>query len=69
MGQIYIRGVDMPGRVRGVTVKIGDDFFILINTCLCEKVQHNAIRHEIKHIKKDHFYDCEPVVINELQAM
>lgn len=69
MGQIFIRGVELPGKVRGVTVKIGDDFFVLINTCLCESVQRKAVKHEIQHIKKDHFYDEKPVIINELEAI
>lgn len=68
MGQIFIRGAELPGRVRGVTVKIGDDFIIFINTCLCPETQKKATAHELAHVRRDHFYNEDPVIINELEA-
>ena len=59
----------MPGRVRGVTVPIPeDDFVVFVNINLCPATQQDAIRHELIHIKKDHFYHDDPVIINELEA-
>ena len=53
MNNIYIRGVALPGRVRGVTVKDDeDDYNVYINTQLCP----------------NHFYNDAPVIINELEA-
>lgn len=69
MNQIFIRGIELPGSVRGVTVKNGDDdFIVFINTCLSPQVQTAATIHEIRHIKKDHFYNQDPVIINEFEA-
>lgn len=68
MGDIFIRGLSLPGKVRGVTVEVQDDFIVFINTNLCPETQQRAIQHEIKHIKSDHFYQDSPVVINELEA-
>lgn len=68
MNQIFIRGIDLPGSIRGVTVEENDDFFVFINTCLCPETQAKATAHEIRHIKADHFYHDDPVVINEMEA-
>ena len=69
MNNIYIRGVALPGRVRGVTVKDDeDDYNVYINTQLCPETQRRAAAHEIKHIYQNHFYNYAPVIINELEA-
>lgn len=69
MGDIYIRGIELPLTVKGVTVLDADgNFNVYINTLLSYDTQWKATKHEIKHIKKDHFYDFEPVIHNELEA-
>ena len=69
MGQIFIRGLALPGKVRGVTIFApDDDFVVFINTDLCEETQSKAIEHELRHIKMNHFYNEEPVIINEIEA-
>lgn len=68
MQEIYIKGVDLPGKIKGVTVVKDNDFIILINTCLCEEVQQQTISHELSHVKKNHFYNCDPVIKNEMEA-
>lgn len=68
MSQIFMRGAELPGKVRGVTIEMGDDFIIIVNTCLCAETQRKAAEHELQHIRLDHFYDDEPVVINEMEA-
>lgn len=69
MNCIFIRGLELPSRVRGVTVIDGqEDYNVYINTNLCPETQRRAIEHEMIHIRDDHFYDSEPVVINEMDA-
>lgn len=66
---VFIRCIDLPAKVRGVTVKYQDDFYVFINSCLCSHTQRKVVEHEIRHIKMNHFYNSEPVIINEIQAM
>lgn len=69
MDNIYIRGLPLPGKIRGVTVLApDDDFVVFINTNLCESTQAKAKEHELRHIRMDHFYNHDPVIINELEA-
>lgn len=66
---VFIRGLSMPGTVRGVTVAApDDDFVVFVNTNLCPDMQAKAAAHEIRHIRFNHFYNEEPVVINEIEA-
>lgn len=67
--RVIVRGIDLPAKVHGVTVKYQDDFYVFINSCLCSETQKRTVEHEIKHIKMDHFYNSEPVIVNELQVM
>lgn len=69
MGDIFIRGLAMPITVKGVTVLDSDgNYNVYINTLLCDEAKQRTIKHEITHITKEHFYDYEPVVYNELEA-
>lgn len=69
MGNIYIRGLPLPIKIKGVTVVDCDgNFNVYINTALSRDTQLKATEHELKHIKLDHFYDYEPVIVNELEA-
>ncbi len=69
MDRIFIRGIALPGSVRGASVKTDDDdFVVFVNTNLCPAAQKRAARHEIRHIRLEHFYNQEPVVINEIEA-
>lgn len=69
MGEIFIRGIKLPLTVKGVTVLDSDgNYNVYINIMLSNETQSKAVRHEITHIKKEHFYDYEPVVHNELEA-
>jgi transcriptional regulator with XRE-family HTH domain len=43
-------------------------FDIYINSRLPDKCQETALTHELEHIKKDHFYNYDSVVINEMVA-
>ena len=69
MNDIFIRGLKLPPKVKGVTVIDNDsNFKIYINTLLSYETQERARIHELTHIIKDHFYDCEPVIHNEMEA-
>ncbi len=66
---IFIRRLALPGSVRGVAVAApDDDFIVFVNDSLCPDAQRAAAEHELRHIRLDHFYDEEPVVISELEA-
>ena len=65
LGDIFIRGIALPLTVKGVTVLDNDgNFNVYINILLSYETQLNATNHEIKHIKKDHFYDSGSVNID-----
>ena len=69
MADIFVRYLAFPRTVRGVTMPNDDGTFsVYINTCLCEQVQQETFAHELAHIRLNHFYDYEPVVVNEREA-
>ena len=69
MKRVFIRALALPGSVRGSVVTApDDDFVIFVNSNLCPDSQRAAAEHELRHIRLDHFYDDEPVVICELEA-
>ena len=69
LGEIYIRGIKLPLKVKGVTVLDSEgNFNVYINILLSYDTQRKATKHEIRHIKKEHFYDFNPVIHNELEA-
>jgi len=69
LGEIFIRGLKLPLTVKGVTVLDSDgNYNVYINIMLSNETQSKAVKHEITHIKKEHFYDYEPVMHNELEA-
>ena len=68
MGEVYIRGVELPPKIKGSVIKREDDFIVLVNTLLTEECQMKAVKHELDHVIEDHFYDEKPVVVNELHA-
>lgn len=66
---VFIRLVPLPHAVRAVTLPNDDDTFdIYVNSSLSEELQASAVEHELNHIRKDHFYDCNPVWFNEQEA-
>lgn len=69
MENIMIRSIVLPVGVRGVTVvDENGDYNVYINCTLSPDVQKQAADHELRHIRKDHFYDFEPVARNEREA-
>lgn len=53
----FVRLVSLPASIEGVTVPNDDGTFdIYLNAGLCEARQKDRLRHEIRHIVEDHFY-------------
>ena len=66
---IFVRLLPFPYSVRAAVLPNDDGTFdIYINSNLPEELQHAALEHELKHISKDHLYDCNPVWLNEQEA-
>lgn len=69
MADIFVRYVSFPRSVRGVTMPNDDTTFsVYINDRLDERTQRETYEHELAHIRLNHFYDHEPVVLNEREA-
>jgi len=66
---IFVRMIPLPIAVRAVTLPNDDGTFdIYINENLPEELQHRALTHELEHIRRDHFYNDDPVWLNEQEA-
>lgn len=66
---IFVRLVALPIAVRAVTLPNDDGTFdIYVNSNLAEELRQKALAHELEHIRQDHFYNDDPVWINEKEA-
>lgn len=66
---IFVRSVPLPEAVKAVVLPNDDGTFdIYINSTLPEEVQKRALTHELEHIRRDHFYNNDPVWLNEQEA-
>ena len=69
MGNVFVRLVPLPDAVRAVTIPNNDSTFdVYVNSILPEELQNRALEHELQHIKQDHFYNEDPVWVNEREA-
>ena len=70
MGDIFVHMLSLPCRVHGLTVPDADgNFTIIVNENLNGNVKQQTLRHELEHIKLEHFYnDCKDVAVEELEA-
>lgn len=58
MGENYIRIIDLPSTVHGVTVRDEDgNYNIYINSSLSADARKRAIEHELKHVERGDFED------------
>lgn len=63
MDTVIIRIVDLPYRVKGMTVKDDEgDYNVYLNARYSPDEQAIAFRHEVEHIKRGHFYQDRPVL-------
>lgn len=66
---IFVRNIPLPLAVRAVTLPNDDGTFdIYLNANLPKELQQKALEHELRHIQKDHFYNDDPVWLNEKDA-
>lgn len=66
---IFTRLLALPYAVRAVTLPNDDGTFdIYINANLPDELRQKALDHELEHILKDHFYNDDPVWLNEEEA-
>jgi putative component of toxin-antitoxin plasmid stabilization module len=69
MYDIFVRGIALPVKVKGVTTIDKDgNYNVYINNRLSDITQKKTIKHEINHIQLNHFEDFNPVIHNELEA-
>ena len=56
MDETYIRIINLPSTVHGVTVRDEDgNYNVYINSALAEDARKRAIDHELKHIERGDF--------------
>lgn len=68
MENCFIRAIKLPGSIKGVTIPNDDGTFnVFINSSLCPECTDSTLEHELKHIKKDHFYD-DTKTIEEVES-
>ena len=65
MGDVFIKKAPLPAKIRGVTIVRDDDYIVIVNENLSPSARRNAIQHEIRHIKRGHFYSDDTVGYNE----
>lgn len=66
---IFVRAIPLPLAVRAVTLPNDDcTFDVYLNANLPEELQRRALEHELEHIRQDHFYNDDPVWLNEQEA-
>ena len=69
MQDVYIKIIELPLKVKGVTIPNSDGYFcVFINSKLSKEEQQLAINHESMHIKLNHFYNNKPIFVNEQEA-
>ena len=69
MDDVLTRLIDLPDTVPAVTVLDEDgNYNVYINARLSNDNRRIAFEHELKHIKKSHFYTDKPVQECEREA-
>ena len=65
----YVRLIELPRTVEGVTVPNGDgSFSIYINSLLSEAQRQETLRHELRHVERGHFYTEQDITVVEQEA-
>lgn len=69
MNDIFIRLVNLPSTVKGITVTDGnDDYNIYINAKLSPDEQEKVLEHEKRHIENNDFSSLEDIEAIEDRA-
>ena len=67
MNNTHIREIKMPLTIRGFTIPDENgDFNIYINCDLSEEAKKRSLKHELTHIKDNHF--CSPLYARLIEA-
>lgn len=70
MDDIIVRIIDLPWSIKGVTVvDENGDYNLYLNSRYTYEAQLTAYHHESRHINRNHFYDDNPVAVDEADAM
>ena len=65
----FVRLIRLPPKIRGVTVSNDDGTFsVYINDLYGDEARREALRHELEHLARDHFYAPDPVALQEAEA-
>jgi len=65
----YVRVIELPPAVRGVTLPNDDgSFSVYINALYDDETRRAALEHELEHLARDHFYRPGPVAAQEAEA-
>ena len=65
----FVRVVELPAAVRGVTVPNDDGTFsVYINALYDDETQRRTLEHELAHLARDHFYSASPIALQEAEA-
>lgn len=58
MDDCFVRTIKLPGSIKGITCPHSDGTFsVYINSDLSKACTDKTLKHELNHVKKDHFYD------------
>lgn len=69
MDKVITRIINLPRHINALTVADADgDYNIYINAALSDIGRRRAFLHEVKHIRKNHFYTDKPVKRCEREA-
>ncbi len=69
MDDVICRFIGLPAKINAVTVVDNNgDFNVYINANLSCEEQKKAYRHEVRHIRKNHFFIQKPVKDCEIEA-
>ena len=65
----FVRLIRLPPKIRGVTVSNDDGTFsVYINDLYGDEARREALRHELEHLARDHFYAPDLVALQEAEA-
>lgn len=65
----FVRVIELPRSVRGVTVPNDDGTFsVYINSLYDDDTQRRTLEHELIHLGRDHFYKTGPLALQEREA-
>jgi uncharacterized protein YjaZ len=69
MNDVFVRYLDLPVSIKGMTVRDNDGFFnIYLNSRLTYNSNTQTLQHELAHIKRGHFDRDDHVLVLEREV-